>query len=584
VSVDKEGEVLSFKGLRGSIRGKKWVPLGLKLSLLLMFLIIGITLILTFFFIRRQTQYIKMTAVEFAQFVAENAAHASLNFLVTSDYNSLDNLVKKISRHPDIEKVAIVESATNRIAATNDKDLLGKKADVLKTYLVNKEKVFVGEKNVIVTVPIQESGEVYGYLVLWLKLDRAFAEISKARNFAVGMGVFAVVIAIFLGFLFMKKTVITPIQTVIDGMQKVAGGDLDYAIDLRTNDEFEIVANNFNKMTKNVSVLYYISQVSNYSSNVESLLKVILEKAIEVTNAERGSLLLISEDGMRIETKLVVGLSEEAAGFVSFELGEGVAGQVAQTQRAVIVNLGAKDPRFKLKAEWSSNVRNLLVVPMVYHDELVGVLNIVNKRDGDFTEGDLNIVKTMATQAASAILKAKLYEASITDGLTGLFVHKYFQVRLAEEIKRIKRYGGSVSLVMTDVDHFKSFNDTYGHQQGDIVLKYVAKLIKETVRQNVDVPCRYGGEEFAVIMPNTDSDGALTFAERLRKKVEEFPFPGQEKPLHVTISIGVATAPDDADDKLDLIKKADMALYFSKENGRNRVTAWRDITDKVSET
>jgi len=175
----------------------------------------------------------------------------------------------------------------------------------------------------------------------------------------------------------------------------------------------------------------------------------------------------------------------------------------------------------------------------------------------------------LAQQAAMAVEHARLYELAITDGLTRLFIHRYFQARLEEEILRAKRYHTTVSLILFDIDHFKKFNDTYGHQQGDIVLIEVAKVIKQTVRDTIDIPARYGGEEFTIILPETDGPGALLVAERLRKNVETHDFPGQEKPLHVTISLGIACYPDNASSKSVLIKKADLALYACKEKGRN---------------
>ncbi len=129
---------------------------------------------------------------------------------------------------------------------------------------------------------------------------------------------------------------------------------------------------------------------------------------------------------------------------------------------------------------------------------------------------------------------------------------------------------------MFDIDHFKKFNDTYGHQQGDIVLMEVAKLIKQTIRETVDIPARYGGEEFTIILPETDAAGAHLVAERLRKTVEAYDFPGQEQSLKVTISLGVATFPDHASVKSVLIKKADQALYACKDNGRNCSLIYND--------
>jgi len=131
---------------------------------------------------------------------------------------------------------------------------------------------------------------------------------------------------------------------------------------------------------------------------------------------------------------------------------------------------------------------------------------------------------------------------------------------------------------MTDIDHFKNFNDTYGHQTGDVVIVRYAQLMKDAIRLDVDIPCRYGGEEFITIAPNTGRDEAMIMAERLRKMVESEDLPGPDgEVLKVTCSVGVSTYPHDSTDKKDLIAKADKALYNSKENGRNRSSHYSDI-------
>ena len=162
---------------------------------------------------------------------------------------------------------------------------------------------------------------------------------------------------------------------------------------------------------------------------------------------------------------------------------------------------------------------------------------------------------------------------AITDGLTQLINHKHFQEQLTKELERTKRYKRPVSLLMMDIDHFKSFNDTYGHPVGDLVLKEIAQCIKQAIRIN-DIAARYGGEEFTVIMPDCAEDGALVTAERMRKRVEQKIIASGANQLHVTLSIGCATFPAHASGQQELIDNADKALYHSKETGRNRSTVF----------
>ena len=170
-----------------------------------------------------------------------------------------------------------------------------------------------------------------------------------------------------------------------------------------------------------------------------------------------------------------------------------------------------------------------------------------------------------------ALEHARTRRLASTDGLTGVYNHRSFQERLSQEIARADRYSRPLSVLMIDVDHFKVYNDTYGHPQGDIVLQDLARLLQEMSRTS-DTIARWGGEEFAIILPETDSVGAQTIAQRLCEQVERYPFPGQELMPGgtLTISIGVATYAS-ASSKEALLQGADTALYTAKREGRNRV-------------
>ena len=170
-------------------------------------------------------------------------------------------------------------------------------------------------------------------------------------------------------------------------------------------------------------------------------------------------------------------------------------------------------------------------------------------------------------------LYAKIEELAITDSLTGLFLRRYFQERLEEEIKRYKKFKLQFVLLMLDLDHFKSYNDRYGHLVGDAVLSTVARIIKENVRQ-IDIVARYGGEEFSIILPNTDKQEAEYVSSRLRQSIEREHIYAYDEDLQITISIGGSFFPRDARDAQDLIDKADKALYRAKQAGRNRDSFW----------
>lgn len=166
----------------------------------------------------------------------------------------------------------------------------------------------------------------------------------------------------------------------------------------------------------------------------------------------------------------------------------------------------------------------------------------------------------------------ELKELSIHDGLTGLFNKREFESRTVDEVARSKRYNSIFSLIMLDIDHFKAVNDTYGHQAGDHVLKTISNTINSEVR-SVDFVARYGGEEMAVILPNINGEDTFKMSERLRKAISSLPIPvSEDRAIHVTVSMGIATFPDDADTGDNLIRSADEALYNAKKAGRNQVS------------
>jgi diguanylate cyclase (GGDEF)-like protein len=214
---------------------------------------------------------------------------------------------------------------------------------------------------------------------------------------------------------------------------------------------------------------------------------------------------------------------------------------------------------------------------------VVGVLNLSDKVSGEiFSAEDLRMLQAVATQATIAIDRSNYYaqsqelrRISITDSLTGLLNRRYFQERLAEEVDRSTRHSKPLSLMMIDADHFKQYNDNNGHPAGDKALVMIARCLRDGVRA-IDVVSRFGGEEFAVILPETRKDEALEIGERLRQGVESVYFPGEESLPGgcLTVSIGVASFADDARDLKSLIQRADRALYQAKARGRNTIVPY----------
>mgnify|MGYP001202718330 CR=1 FL=1 len=260
-------------------------------------------------------------------------------------------------------------------------------------------------------------------------------------------------------------------------------------------------------------------------------------------------------------------------------MGEGVAGTVWANGIPIIINDAANDPRFSNRADKQakSSTNSLIAVPLIVNGEIIGVVESINKNEGEFTGFDLQVMQFISTQSAIAIKNADLYTMAIRDGLTKLYIRKYYRERLYEEWQRSKRNKSSLTLAMLDIDHFKNINDTYGHQAGDLVLKGLADVLQKNCR-SVDIPCRYGGEEFAIILPETTHEQAYVFLERMRKTMEACRIDYHDEAIQATMSMGYATIPElEPGDIEAFMEMADKALYHSKKTGRNRTTYYGDI-------
>jgi diguanylate cyclase (GGDEF)-like protein len=224
------------------------------------------------------------------------------------------------------------------------------------------------------------------------------------------------------------------------------------------------------------------------------------------------------------------------------------------------------------------DVNSVFLLPMFYERDLLGILALLLEKVNALSPYQIELLEVFGKQASTSMANARFHaeieRLAITDGLTGLFNHKQFQERLAQEFNRTERFPDPLSLLLIDIDYFKRINDTYGHPVGDSVLKRVANIIKKTIR-SIDISARYGGEEFAVVLVGTDEEGAMNMAERLRKTVMDTKFVSDKSTFSVTISIGISTNAGYVKKKEELVDKADKALYKAKGDGRNQSVLWR---------
>ena len=258
--------------------------------------------------------------------------------------------------------------------------------------------------------------------------------------------------------------------------------------------------------------------------------------------------------------------------------GEGITGGAAERREAVLVNDVDLDPRARRIEGTPEDEESLITVPLVARDELKGMLNLYRQGRGNgFAETELDLAERFAELAALALDNAQIRERLeaeiVTDALTGLFNHRYFQERLAEEMRRAVRGRVPVCLVLVDIDDFQWINERHGHLAGDHVLAGLGTLLRTEARTR-DVVCRVAGEEFALIMPLTGSADAVSLSEVLRLKIAEATFDGEKTSL--TVTIGVAEAPAQASGPQELMACANHALLAAKTAGRNRVSSYME--------
>jgi len=272
---------------------------------------------------------------------------------------------------------------------------------------------------------------------------------------------------------------------------------------------------------------------------------------------------------------------------VKLEEPEGVVGWVLEHNEPLLVRDFAESdleaPKLQSRAGSQGDEsdkgapRAWMGAPIEIYDRVEGVLAVQSRTRRAFRTDQLRLLESIAAQVAVALQNAQLYELAMVDGLTGLFVRRYFDARLEEEVQRAERFGTEFSVVMMDIDNFKDLNDTYGHPVGDRVLRGLARIVRSEMR-GVDTAARYGGEEFAMILPRTPLVSAYNQAERIRAAIAKWHIDVEDESIGVTASFGIASYTESgARDADDLVRLSDRAMYRAKQMGKNRVELfWAD--------
>lgn len=325
-----------------------------------------------------------------------------------------------------------------------------------------------------------------------------------------------------------------------------------------------------------LETMYETSRALGEIHNMEEVLDEILNIARRVMGYQACSVMLLNvkEDRLVLKARMEGGQKRIYQDPPVVNL-EGLIGQVVRSGRPERIFDSELDPRY---VPGLRGTRAQMVVPMVSRGTVIGVLSAESRQVGAFLDKDQKIFTILANSAAMALENAAMHqrmeELSIIDPLTGVYNFRYFTAKLIDELKRSRRYRQPVSLIMIDIDYFKKTNDRHGHQAGNEVLRGLVAVIQRCIR-DTDVLSRYGGEEFVVVLPQTDKRDAFIIGERIRSMVAETAFGnfGDYPEMHITVSIGITTWPENGYAEYDIVKVADQALYRAKGSGRNLVCA-----------
>jgi diguanylate cyclase (GGDEF)-like protein len=328
------------------------------------------------------------------------------------------------------------------------------------------------------------------------------------------------------------------------------------------SNELEMLTS-INELSKKLNSTLELSQIITFTMREMPAILKADKCSIFLYDVDHDELHLASHNHFDLDQQMDIRISTKSNSLLAqaFNLG-----------KSILIKDIEKEFGFKNRAKYKS--KSSMITMLKSGDQPLGIININDKLDGsEFNEWDFslaqNINEHLATAVSNALLFAQTRRLSITDGLTELYTHRYFQETMEREIGRSRRYGKPLALMMVDIDHFKNVNDTYGHQAGDYVLQGLAQMMRKQFRQS-DYACRYGGEEFAVILTDTPLENAVMGAERLRKSMESQVFEFCTSHITVTISIGLSGYREHMS-KQEMIEAADQALYRAKRSGRNRV-------------
>lgn len=352
----------------------------------------------------------------------------------------------------------------------------------------------------------------------------------------------------------------------------------------KDEEEINVLANEIKEKNKSIkaleeklmrySTLKEVTESLSTALSLDGITELIIEKTLK-TLGKSGMILLFLVDTNKQELTLSASSVKDYP-VIRTKRGDVFDHWVLRHRKSLIIEDVAKDFRFPTEGiEQASGVfRSIIATPLLSENKVIGVLRMDSPREFFYVQDDLRLLDIIANLGAVAIQNSMLYsriqELAIKDSLTGLKVRRFFMERFHREVRRAARKREPLSLLILDIDHFKEYNDKYGHASGDLILKYLAETIN-VLLEEADVASRYGGEEIAILLWRKGKKEAILQAEKLRQMIKERPLALRNQETNITVSIGVSTYPEDAISEEELIRVADARLYKAKAEGRDRV-------------
>lgn len=515
--------------------------------------------------------------------IARQIANNSITPILTEKFYELEMMAADVrSSEENIEYIFILNNHGEVLAHTFDGGL---PSDLKKVNMIGDGQAYgiqaikAGEKKILdIAIPVLK-GEI-GVVHLGILQDSIDSDINEIIMWVVWI-ILAVMAAGITASIFLSKKITKPVSELTNAVKIAGSGDLGHTVNVSTHDEIGQLADSFNAMTKDLkkrkddlerinselTVLQLISSAAAGTMKMDELFPEILDAVVNLrilNIAQKGAIFTI--DGERMKLAAQAGFTEAFEdAHRGIKVGECLCGLAAKTKVAVVSDSTETDSRHTIKYP-GITPHGHVCIPLVSRQRVLGVLCLYPPAGAEISERAMALFYNIGSRIGTAIDNILLYEEtkklSLHDPLTGLANRRLMEYVLETSFARARRAECPFSAIMLDIDFFKTYNDTYGHTVGDNLLVNIAKIISKEIRQ-VDLGVRYGGEEFLILLPETELSEACEVAERIREDVE--------KKTGVTVSLGVSCYNHRMQKKEDIVRKADDALLQAKQKGRNRV-------------